>query len=87
MLGLQRSGDISVPMSTAITREVTLTGACRFADEMDAVLAAIGDGSLRVDAIVTHVLPIERARDAFEIAADPASSSRVLTSFADSVAA
>ncbi|MFE5407939.1 alcohol dehydrogenase catalytic domain-containing protein [Microbacterium sp. NPDC056569] len=81
LLGLQRSGDVAAPLATAITRELTLVGSFRFGDEFDAVIAALGDGSLEVDGIVTHVLPAAGALDAFAIAADPAASSKVLLSF------
>jgi len=82
MLGLQRSGDIAVPMATAITRELTLTGSFRFGDEFAAVLAALADGSLRVDGVVTHEEDVRDAVAALGVAADAAVSSKVLLSFA-----
>ncbi|MGG5172242.1 alcohol dehydrogenase catalytic domain-containing protein [Pseudarthrobacter sp. J1738] len=81
MLGLQRAGNIEVPMATAITRELTLTGSFRFAGEFNAVLDALGDGSLRTDGIVTHVVPAADAVEAFTVAADASVSSKVLLAF------
>jgi len=81
MLGLQRAGNIEVPMATAITRELTLTGSFRFAGEFDAVLEALGDGSLRTDGIVTHVVPAADALEGFATAADASVSSKVLLAF------
>ncbi len=81
LLGLQRSGDVAAPLATAITRELSLVGSFRFGGEFDDVIAALGDGTLEVDGIVTHVLPASGALDAFAIAADPAVSSKVLLSF------
>lgn len=81
LLGLQRSGDILVPMSTAITRELTLAGSFRFAGELPPVLSALADASLGVDGIVTHTFDVLEAMTAFEVAADAASSSKVLIDF------
>lgn len=82
LLGLQRAGDVAVPMSTAITRELTLTGSFRFAAEFDDVIAALADGSLDVSGIVSEVRPAVDALAAFALAADPASSCKVLLDFA-----
>lgn len=82
LLGLQRAGDVAVPMSTAITRELTLTGSFRFAAEFDDVIAALADGSLDVSGIVSEVRPAADALAAFALAADPASSCKVLLDFA-----
>lgn len=81
LLGLQRAGDIAVPMATAITRELTLTGSFRFAGEFDDVIAALADGSLDVTGIVSEVRPAADALAAFEVAADPSSSCKVLLDF------
>ncbi len=81
MLGLQRAGDIDFPAAKAITRELDLRGSLRFNDEIDDVIAALADGSLRVPDVVTHVLPATDALAAFEIARDSALSGKVLLDF------
>lgn len=81
LLGLQRAGDVAAPMATAITRELTLAGSFRFADELDEVIAALADGSLDVTGIVSEVLPATDALAAFAIAADPSRSCKVLLDF------
>lgn len=81
MLGLQRAGDVAVPIATAITRELTLVGSFRFAHEMDAVIAALGDGSLAVEPVLTHEFPVADALDALAVAADASRSSKVLLRF------
>ncbi len=83
MLGLQRSGDIAVPMATAITRELTLTGSFRFGAEFPAVLAALADGSLRVDGVISHMRDVGDAVAAFDLAAAADVSSKVLLSFVE----
>ncbi|MDR6692437.1 L-idonate 5-dehydrogenase [Microbacterium sp. 1154] len=81
LLGLQSAGTVGAPIATAITRELTLTGSFRFGGEFGEVLAALADGSLAVDGIVTHVAPVADALDAFATAADASRSSKVVLSF------
>jgi L-idonate 5-dehydrogenase len=56
-------------------------GSFRFNSEMDAVIAALADGSLRVDPVVTHEFGIEDALEAFVVARDSAISGKVLLRF------
>ena len=83
MVGLLPSGDQPVPISLAITRELELVGSFRFNSEIDDVLAALADGSLYVDPIVTHEFPSTQAIEAFDLAKDPTKSGKVLISFRD----
>lgn len=78
LLGLQRSGEVPVLASLAITRELTLVGSFRFHDEIDDVIAALADGSLAVDPVITHVAPVADALEAFATAGDASASSKVL---------
>lgn len=81
MVGLLPSGPQPVPVSLAITRELDLIGSFRFNDEIDDVIAALADGSLDVQAVVTHVFPLERGLEAFDTARDPSVSGKVLLDF------
>ena len=81
MLGLLPPGEQPVPMATAIERELELTGSFRFNDEIDDVLQALADGSLDVEAVVTHEYAIEDALTALHTAADPVRSGKVLLRF------
>jgi L-idonate 5-dehydrogenase len=81
MVGLLPSGDQPVPVSLAITRELELVGSFRFNDEIDEVIAALADQSLYVEPIVTHEFPVADALEAFAVARDSASSSKVLLKF------
>jgi L-idonate 5-dehydrogenase len=81
MVGLLPSGDQPVPISLAITRELELVGAFRFNDEIDDVIAALADGSLYVDPVVTHEFAVADALQAFAVARDSATSSKVLLRF------
>ena len=81
MVGLLPTGDQPVPLSLAITRELELVGSFRLNDEIDAVLVALADGSLRVDPVVTHEVAAADVLAAFDLARDPARSSKVLLRF------
>lgn len=81
MVGLLPDGNQPVPIATAITRELDLVGSFRFHNEMDEVIAAITDGTLRVDPVVTHEFPLDAALTALETAADATSSGKVLLRF------
>ena len=83
MLGLLPPGDQPVNVATTIAHELDLVGSFRFDDEIDAVVAALADGSLRVDDVITHELPIDDALAALEIARDPQRSGKVLLTFGE----
>lgn len=81
MVGLLPTGEQPALISLAITRELELVGSFRFIDEIDDVLAALADGSLIVDAVVTHEFAVDEAVEAFEIARDASVSGKVLLRF------
>lgn len=81
MLGLQRTGDVPAPLSLAITRELTLVGSFRFNAEIDEVIAALADGTLDVEPVITHEFDAADAAEAFETARDASVSSKVLLRF------
>ncbi|MEO6309070.1 MAG: zinc-binding dehydrogenase, partial [Leifsonia sp.] len=81
MVGLLPSGEQPALISLAITRELELVGSFRFNDEIDEVLAALADGSLAVDPVVTHEFAAVDALEAFELARDSSRSGKVLLRF------
>lgn len=81
MLGLLPSGEQPALISLAIVRELELVGSFRFNDEIDEVIAALADGSLVADAVITHEFPAEQALEAFAVAKDSAASGKVLLAF------
>ncbi|MFP5020761.1 zinc-binding dehydrogenase [Pseudonocardia phyllosphaerae] len=78
MVGLLPNGDQPVPVASAITRELRLLGSFRFNDEIDEVVAALADGTLAVGPVVTHVFGLDETLHAFAVAADTATSGKVL---------
>ena len=81
MVGLLPSGPQPVLISLAITRELDLKGSFRFNDEIEPVIAALADGTLQIDPVITHVFPLERGLEAFQTARNSAESGKVLLSF------
>ena len=79
-VGQVPAGDIAVPASLCISRELTLTGSLRLI-EIERSVAFLADPRAVVDPIVTDVFPAGQAADAFAVAADPARSSKVLLDF------
>jgi threonine dehydrogenase-like Zn-dependent dehydrogenase len=80
LLGQVPAGDISVPASLCVTRELTLTGSLRLI-EIERSVAFLADPRAVVDPIVSDVFPAGQAAEAFAVAADPARSSKVLLDF------
>ena len=81
LVGLHPAGDIALPLSELMRREITLTAAFRFDSEMDRALTSLADGSIPADALVDRIFPMERADEAFERLSDPAQAGKVLLSF------
>lgn len=83
MVGLLPSGAQPVAISLAIVRELELVGSFRFNDEIDEVIAALANGSLFVDPVVTHEYALNDGLEAFEVAKNSALSGKVLLKFTD----
>ncbi|WP_334152172.1 zinc-binding dehydrogenase [Microbacterium sp.] len=81
MVGLLPSGPQPVQVALAIAKELDLLGSFRFNDEIDEVIAALADGTLRIAPVISHVKRWRSAADAFALAADPTVSSKVLLQF------
>ena len=79
-VGQVPAGDIAVPASLCIARELTLTGSLRLI-ELEHAVAFLADPRAVVDPIVSDVFPADQAAEAFAVAADPARSSKVLLDF------
>jgi L-idonate 5-dehydrogenase len=82
-LGLLPPGDTPVAANALITRELRLVGSFRFDDELTEVLPALADGHLPAEPVVTSVLPVAHTQEAFDLAADPARSCKVLLDFGE----
>ncbi|WP_416418058.1 L-idonate 5-dehydrogenase [Paenarthrobacter aromaticivorans] len=85
MVGLLPSGPQPVFISLAITRELELLGSFRFNNEIEDVIAALADGSLFVDPVITHEFDLAHGLEAFDVARNSAQSGKVLLNFGSKV--
>ncbi|PWK85537.1 L-idonate 5-dehydrogenase [Lentzea atacamensis] len=76
-LGLLPPGGTPVVLNKIITRELDVVGSFRFDHEMTGVLTELAGA----EPVITATLPVERFGEAFELAANPARSCKVLLDF------
>ena len=69
-----------INLAPVISKEIDLRGAFRFRDEIDEALALLAERP-EIARAVTHVLGVDRVREAFDIARDGARSGKVVVSF------
>ncbi len=79
-VGQVPAGDIAVPASLVVSRELTLTGSLRLI-EIESAVAFLADPDAVVDPIISDVFPASQAAEAFAVAADAGRSSKVLLDF------
>jgi len=62
-------GDVAVPMTTVVRREITLAGAYDArAENFEEAVELIESGRITAAELVTHRFPLEEAERAFEVA-------------------
>jgi L-idonate 5-dehydrogenase len=76
-------GDISLPMTQVVAKEVDLRGTFRFHAEFATAVRFLNEGLVDGKPVITGILPMDRALEAFELAADKSQSLKVQIAFAD----
>lgn len=76
------TGDIAIPLSALVGKEVTWRGSQRFHDEFPQAVALIGSRAIDVRPIISHSLPLEQAVQAFDLASDRSIACKVQLTFA-----
>ncbi len=79
-------GDISLPMTQLVAKEVDLRGTFRFHPEFATAVRFLNEGLVNGKPVITRVLPMERALEAFDLAADKRQSLKVQIQFAPEAA-
>jgi L-idonate 5-dehydrogenase len=74
-------GDISLPMTQVVAKEVDLRGTFRFHAEFATAVRFLNEGLINGKPVITGILPVERAIEAFDLAADKSQSLKVQISF------
>lgn len=77
-VGMLPQADAAEPAWRIVTGELTVTGSLRLDGELPDALSFLADPDARVDPVISHVYPLARASEAFEVAADSDVSSKVL---------
>ena len=76
-------GDISLPMTQVVAKEVDLRGTFRFHAEFATAVRFLNEGLINGKPVITGILPLDRAIEAFDLAADKSQSLKVQISFAN----
>lgn len=71
------TGDTPIPLNMLVGKEIGLIGTHRFDCEFAAAVKLINNGTLALDAMVTHSFPLEKAEEAMAAAADRSQSVKV----------
>ncbi len=80
-LGL--GGDVSIPQNMVVAKELSICGSFRFHHEFALAVKLINEGRVDLAPVISHTLPMARAREAFELASDRQRAMKVLIDFAD----
>ena len=78
-LGL--GGDMTIPINLITAKEIELRGTFRFHEEFALALEFMSKGLIDVKPLITATAPLEKARDAFELAGDRSQSMKVQIAF------
>ena len=78
-LGL--GGDMTIPINQVTFKEIDLRGTFRFHEEFALALEFMGKGLIDVKPLITATKPLDKARDAFELAGDRSQSMKVQIAF------
>ena len=70
-------GDISLPMTQLVAKEVDLRGTFRFHPEFATAVRFLNEGLVNGKPVITRVLPVDRAIEAFDLASDKSQSLKV----------
>ena len=79
-LGL--GGDVTIPQNLVVARELSLCGSFRFHAEFALAVRLINEGRVDMAPMISGSFPLERAREAFELASDRRRAMKVLLDFA-----
>ena len=74
-------GDMSLPMNQIVAKEVDLRGTFRFHAEFATAVQFLNQGLVDGKPVITNVLPMSRALEAFALAADKSQSLKVQIEF------
>ena len=74
-------GDMSLPMTQIVAKEIELRGTFRFHAEFATAVQFLNQGLINGKPVITSILPMDRAVQAFELACDKSQSLKVQIAF------
>ena len=77
---------MGLPMTQLVAKEVDMRGTFRFHAEFATAVRFLNEGLVNGKPVITGVMPVDRAIEAFDLAADKSQSLKVQISFSDAVA-
>lgn len=76
------TGDMTIPLNALVGKEITWRGSQRFHPEFAEAVNLIGSRQIDLRPIISHSLPLDRAREAFDLALDRSLACKVQLTFA-----
>ena len=73
--------EMTLPMNMAVAKEIEIRGTFRFHEEFDLALELMAKRLVNLKPLLTAVLPLDRAREAFDLAGDRSKSMKVQLAF------
>ena len=71
-----------MPQNMVVAKELSICGSFRFHHEFAFAVRLINEGRVDLSPVISHTLPMSRAREAFELASDRQRAMKVLIDFA-----
>lgn len=81
MIQVGVGGDVSIPQNVLVGKEIEWRGSFRFHEEFAWAAQLLGTGKLPVAQLISDVLPVDRALEAFELASDRSRAMKVQLEF------
>jgi L-idonate 5-dehydrogenase len=78
-VGMLPDQPVGVNLAPFVSKEVTFTGCFRFDDEIDEAIELLA-AHPEIAQVITHVVPVDRVQEAFDIARDSQQSGKVVVS-------
>ncbi len=82
MIQIGLGGEMTLPINRIVAKELELCGTFRFHEEFSEAVQLLASGRVKVEPLLTEVLPMEKAIEAFELACDRSRAMKVQLSFA-----
>ena len=81
MMQVGVGGEVQVPQTLIVAKEIEVRGSFRFHEEFAWAARLLGSGRLPVESLVSDVVPVDRAVEAFQVASDRERAMKVQIAF------